>query len=447
MSKSRGLVFLYIAITTIALVLCAIWNGFPLLYADTSTYLHSGWALETPFDRPIMYGLFIRLASLNFHSIWMVIILQAFLFVIETYWLYKNLLDKEPGGYFYGSICLLGILTPLSWTVSQLMPDIFMAILVLALLNMLWEKSRSMKYLHYLIFLVAVASHLSHISFALGLLVLLFFVGLISSPLKALGFKNRVLLHAFLLVVLALSTMGKALSSSKHVFLAGAMAERGVLQEFLKDKCPNASFELCAYIEDIPDVGWQFVWEEDSPLYKIGGWKESKEELTSIIEQSLVEPKYLGLQISSTFRSFLRQMYTFDIGDGNGRFDDQSLLAKRLLAYFPDVTVAFHQSKQNTTGIENLGDYIVLHNWVIGLSTVILVYFIIFSRSFKPRLRLLLLIFLTALCYNAFLSAAFANVIDRLGSKMIFFIPFALVFMESPWRSKKKLHPIEDVAH
>jgi hypothetical protein len=46
-------------------MLAAFYNGYPLLYSDTSTYLASGFELQTPVDRPITNGIFLRIFSLN----------------------------------------------------------------------------------------------------------------------------------------------------------------------------------------------------------------------------------------------------------------------------------------------------------------------------------------------------------------------------------------------
>ena len=63
--KDKIPVSLLLLLGTILLSWAAFYNGFPLIYSDTSTYLESGFVLETPLDRPITYGLLMRLFSLN----------------------------------------------------------------------------------------------------------------------------------------------------------------------------------------------------------------------------------------------------------------------------------------------------------------------------------------------------------------------------------------------
>ena len=97
------------------------------------------------------------------------------------------------------------------------------------------------------------------------------------------------------------------------------------------------------------------------------------------------------------------------------------------------------RSKQNTVGIEDLPLYVKLHNWVIAFSVLLLFYNLFFKRHSTVQQNLLVLVFLVAILINAFLAAAFANVIDRLGSKMIFFVPLALVYLGQR-KSIKKGH-------
>ena len=59
----KFLIFVFLG--ALCLMLDAFCNGFPIVYSDTSTYIASGLELETPFDRPITYGLFLRFFSLN----------------------------------------------------------------------------------------------------------------------------------------------------------------------------------------------------------------------------------------------------------------------------------------------------------------------------------------------------------------------------------------------
>jgi len=67
---------LWLLLGSLVLLYGGLYNGFPLVTYDTGTYLGSGMSGVVPDDRPITYGLFTRLAGLNF-SLWFVIFFQC----------------------------------------------------------------------------------------------------------------------------------------------------------------------------------------------------------------------------------------------------------------------------------------------------------------------------------------------------------------------------------
>ena len=116
---------LFYIIGTCSLLIPAFYNGYPLVYSDTGSYMFGGMDLVLPKDRPIMYGLFIHFFSLNF-SLWMVICAQA-LIVFFVLWQVFKLAANSPVSkrFFILSMALLSWFTGLGWYTSQLMPDIF----------------------------------------------------------------------------------------------------------------------------------------------------------------------------------------------------------------------------------------------------------------------------------------------------------------------------------
>ena len=115
----------------------ALWNGFPLLFFDSGSYL------ARPFDgslspgRSMVYGLV--LASGSFANFWPVVIVQAALSV----WVIALVLRAHG---FAGRPLLLVTLTAvlaaatsLPWLAGQLMPDLFSGLAVLALYLLLFR--------------------------------------------------------------------------------------------------------------------------------------------------------------------------------------------------------------------------------------------------------------------------------------------------------------------
>ena len=78
-SRPRWLPTLFILLLgSLIAVSAGVYNGFPLVTSDSGTYINSAINYTVPADRPIVYGLFIRVTSLNF-SLWLVIFFQGLL--------------------------------------------------------------------------------------------------------------------------------------------------------------------------------------------------------------------------------------------------------------------------------------------------------------------------------------------------------------------------------
>lgn len=105
----------------------------------------------------------------------------------------------------------------------------------------------------------------------------------------------------------------------------GVMVEHGIVKTYLDDNCNSKKYELCRYKDSLPDRAYKFVWDENSPFYKIGGWKKSKSEFNKIIYETLTQPKYILLHIKESCKATLQQLILFGIGDGNGSFREGTL--------------------------------------------------------------------------------------------------------------------------
>lgn len=405
-------------------------NGFPIVYSDTSTYLASGFQLETPFDRPITYGLFLRVFSLNGLSTWLVVFAQATI-TSTLIFLTVKLLTGNKRFLKIGLITsvFLALFTGLSWTVSQLMPDIFTPIALLCIVMIFsGEFKRGKMVLLYVLFLLSVAMHISHI-LLYGLILIAAFI------VKRFFFsdifqtaRNSQIAILLALTIIAIVTMGSAISKSKHVFFMGAMVEHGILQQFLDDKCNTTDYKLCVYRNSLPEKAYQFVWDEDSPFYKIGGWKESKQEFNEIIFETLTTPKYIGLHIKESLKATFQQLVLFKIGDGNGSFPEGTQLHSRIHKYFPNELDQYANSRQNQSQLGFLDVFNSLFSAVIILSLIILVFLQIrFWNQFNGHFKLVLIVLLTGILLNAWDCGTFANAIDRLGCKMIWLIPFMAI--------------------
>jgi hypothetical protein len=110
----------------------ALWNGFPIVFADTGTYLTQAIHHYAGWDRPVFYSLFM----LPLHAtvtLWPVVVVQALLAAWVLKLVCRALLPTMSTLTFVSGVFILSICTWLPWLVSELMPDLFTPLLVLVL--------------------------------------------------------------------------------------------------------------------------------------------------------------------------------------------------------------------------------------------------------------------------------------------------------------------------
>lgn len=417
--------YLPLITSTITLSMVAIWNAFPLLYADTSTFLVSGFELETPFDRPISYGLLLRVFSLNGLFIWLMVFMQSFL----VSWLCLRLFQSSKNTVkwqWFGAMALTvtAVLSTVSWYTSLLTPDIFSAIGALALINVLMGKhSKRMLVLLYVVFFVSVTTHLGHVSYFIvfiGLLALVKLVGRLE-VIKAVRWEKLAVL--FGLTCLSILTMGSAMAKAKNGFFIAAMLENGVLKPYLDEACETTDYEICKYKEELPEKAWEFLWLEKSPFYQMGDWKGTREEFGEIISETLTTPKYILLHIQSSLKASVRQAVTFGVADRTGAFLEGTELNEHIHKYLPSSVSLFEYSRQYKDQLQGM-------NWLNRFFVLTTICFALMSlawvlrwKRLSPTFQLTLLLLLIALILNVWVSGTFGNAIPRLGGKMIWFLP------------------------
>lgn len=244
----------------LCLMSAAIWNGYPIVYSDTSSYLASGFHLETLVDRPITYGLFIRVCSFNGWSLWTIAIAQSMLLAYVLGSLLRGLGIANPWSrsFIIGGTALL---TGLPFLCGQIITDVFTPILVITLFLLLFIEGlpRRTRGLLFALFLLAFSMHMSHVS--ITVLLLLFSLLLKWLLPKALPNRKawRTIITLLLLSVMGTLMMGVSLAKSKYTFYAAHLAETGVLQRYLLEHCATEHNKLCDRLGSIPQSADAFL--------------------------------------------------------------------------------------------------------------------------------------------------------------------------------------------
>ncbi len=296
----------------------ALWNGYPIVFADTGTYLSQAMHRYLGWDRPVFYSFFIWPLHLALTT-WPVIVVQSGLTVLVLD-LTRRAFDLAAW-WLLALTVFLALATWLPWTVSELMPDLFTPLFVLSLSLLafsatrfrLWERLAITGLTAFMI-----ATQQSSVPLALALLIVII-------PLRWLAGRARVRLARFALLAPALAiaalvlvnTVGFgriSLSPYGNVFVLARVIYDGPGMTVLRRDCPDRGWRLCPYLDRFPPMADDFLWGESSPVMLAGGHKAVSADADAIIRAAIgAEP---GRLIAATWNNTIEQLTRFDSGDG-----------------------------------------------------------------------------------------------------------------------------------
>jgi len=427
-NKKELIILLSTVVGSMLLLLPAIYNGYPLVNSDDGTYMGSGFKMERPGDRPITYGLFLRAFSLDGFSMWIAVFAQA----AVLSWLLIKILQRACGEkqLMRNSIIMFVLLalTSASWTVSEILPDIWAAIslLCLALIIAGKEKLGTTAFL-YLVYFCSVATHMSNLMIFTGLLVVFFLFRRWFFEKPELRKLNLRILTLLVLTWCTFVTMSFSYSKSKHVFMMASMAEKGILKKYLDDNCRDKQYGICKYKDEMSYDPNVFIWDNNSPIYQQGGWDATKEEYASITNDILTEPKYAGMFLQQSIASSWRQLFVFHLAEGNFPFPEGTHVYSGIKEHVPNDTTIYRNAWQHEANIvERLSAMNNINYFLTALGLLVLIFSLLFSRKYLgTATKLFIFLFITAFIINIWDCATFAQVNARYGSRMVWLIPLA----------------------
>ncbi|MBL7816904.1 MAG: hypothetical protein JNL70_17915 [Saprospiraceae bacterium] len=429
----------------LALLVAGLWNGFPFLYPDDGTYLHSGFMPEMPLDRPITYGLFIYVTSLGGWSLWLTIFAQA----LMTGWVIRMVLKSffTTQNTDYQFIVMVGALilsSSISFLSSQLMPDFATPILLLSQLVLLADTPLSKQERRglFALFFLTTAMHISHLAYNILLIAVYFALYAIAKQrFPFLKFKTITTLLG--LTVLSYGTMSVPMAKSGHAFRIGAMAHKGILDKVLAAKCGEKNWQLCAYRDSMPHSLEDFLWSANSPLHKIG-LVESKKELNDIFWTSLTTPDLLKLHFDASLKATAAQLGYFGVGEGNAPFLKGSNAFDALEKECPNATPQYLNSRQaHDQLVVFFNSFTHFQKKCVILLLIgcfiLLLYKPFWSKS-NQKMRFFLLFIFLGLWLNIWLNATLVYPTNRYGAKMIWLVHLAFFMLLLFFYDKKRTY-------
>ncbi len=430
--------FLYMAFMSLVLLWPAFYNRYPLVFSDTGTYLLSAFTLDVPFDRPLGYGYFIRLFSFG-QSLWPVVYVQAFCTVFLLWKMCVLLFSgykKHPYTFHAISVVFLAVLSPLPWMVSQMMPDLFPALVfLLAVVFVFAEQSRFARFLLAVTLVFFLITHTANFLLLMGLCIgmgiFLFAVHAFRKDRKL--FLRRVMalfcLGFFAPVFFMASNyhqgFGPVISPSSYAFMMSRMNDAGVLDEYLDERCDDTDYVLCGYRGHLLR-GDAFLWDASSPL-NIGGWERLKAEFEGVLKEIFGSVHYATRFFGD---SVLRSVDLFvHVGiDDYHAYGSDGPVFPRIRDYLPGERESYESALQYRGELPGLAVFSGLYG---------VFFFIALAGLFFLGVRKELLPFEAALGYsaivflltNAVIMATLSGVYTRYQGRAAWLVPFlALLF-------------------
>ena len=420
----------------------ALWNGFPIVFHDTAGYAGSVLDMRLMPGRSFFYGLFLWLTSLGWWSFWGPVLAQS----CFTLWVIHLILrchDLPSGPLATAIFCGgLGISTSISWYTAQLMPDILVPLVALALwmLGFRWERlSRRERTGLTALALLGLLSHMSCMALAIGLAAVTLATWIIGRRQRwrlsgcSLSPIGVVAASLILMPLVHLGVMGTAtFTPGGPVFVFGSLVQNGIAQRWLRDHCPAPGIRLCGLQDRLPTTADEFLWAGDSPFREIGEWEGATAELSYLMKECF--KAYPGTIFRNAIQATARQTAMVATGDGMNEFygATRGVFAES----FPDAVKPFNASYQQQGRItRSLFDaFNRVHVPVAYISMAGLILAIAWGlQSRRHDLAGLASLTVLALLGNAFICGALSNPHHRYQSRILWLAPLVVVMVVVCW--------------
>ncbi len=432
---SRGKFLLLFLITTVSLMVVALYNGFPLVENDSAAYIEQAIYPHFTPERTPFYGMFMGISSLH-SSLWFTIMVQCsmlaylllkFIGRIRKFCSPSTDACTDEFNFYLVAVITIISFTCVSWVVNYLMPYMFGAVLLLATLLFISENKRAAQGIYLLFVFVAMLMHNSHFP----ILVLFSLILLVSALLKKqtlLRNKSAMLLGVCAMTWGAMCSMnaikkhGFTFSRGRDIMLTAKLAETGILDLYLNDNCGKKPLRICNCRANIPGNITEFLTSGEGPVYRMGGWDSNYVEYSTIVRDVFSTPKYLGMFAQKSVTGTLKQLVQIQAPDKPSPQGPNSETWSKTKKYFADELPSYGTSLQNNDALSGSSSNFVYYLFLICSSLWMLLYY---RRIMNKDIMLVYSYILLFLLVNAFVTASLSAVTYRFQYRVAWLLPAA----------------------
>jgi hypothetical protein len=437
----------------------AFYNGFPILYPDSMTYLDDGRLVARALFLhrfSAYYGMrsFIySLGILPFHwnvSAWPVVALQAILAAWVLWLTVRSIGPVRPQRMAPGYltlVVLLSIFTSLSWYASLVLPDILGPMLYLSIYLLVFAGNtlaRAERWSLYVLSWWAIASHATHLMLAAGLCALLATLALFArgNRRKRLQSIGPVALVVLIAALAQLALNGylyghPSLNGERPPFLAARIVSDGPGRWYLERHCGEVKWVLCDHLDRLSSDPDNFLWGDDGlwqNLSESEGKRLMQEEMPFVLATVRAYPREQFARSAANFWDQLRVFGLFDLGPSSWMLD-------QFQPVMPAARTSYLASRQARDALP-LEEFSSLQFWVVIVSLLIIAAFLpyLWRRRSSPLPGLAGVIF-AAVIANALVTGTLSMVEDRFQSRVVWLIPFLAGMLILDWLNRPRTLP------
>lgn len=457
-----------VLLAALALAWPAFYNGFPLLYPDSMTYLDDGRLVARALFLHHLSGYYgmrsfiYSLGILPFHwnvNLWPVIAFQSIL-VAWVLWLtirstvrstvrstIRSIRPQRTALYYLALIVLLSIFTSLSWYSSLVLPDILGPVLYLAIYLLVFAGgtlSRAERWALYVLSWWAVASHASHLMLAAGLCVLLTLVALFARGNRRMRFQSiaPVAIVVLLAAVAQLALNGylygrPSLNGERPPFLAARIVADGPGRWYLERHCGEVKWVICDHLDHLSNDPDNLLWGSDGLWQNLSdseGKRLMQEEMPFVLATVRAYPRRQLARSAANFWDQLRVFGLFDLGPSSWMLD-------QFQPVIPAARPSYLASRQARDAL-HLEAFSTLQWWAVMVSLLVIA--AMFPHLWRRRASslpgLALVIFVVVIA-NALVTGTLSMVEDRLQSRVVWLIPFLAGILILDWMNRPRALP------
>jgi hypothetical protein len=430
----------------------AFYNGFPLLYPDSMTYIGDGRVVARALflhqfsDYYGVRSFFYSLGILPLHwniTLWPVVALQCLMGAWVIWLVARSQAPRHTVAHYLILVLFLSLLSSASWYACFIMPDILGPLLYLSIYLLVFARetlSRAERLALYLIAIWGITSHATHLLLAAGLWTLLALFAAfkrkpILSCLRALG-----KVAAILAVAAAAQMMlhgylyGKpSLNGERPPYLMARIIADGPGRWYLQQHCQQLQWAVCNHLSQLSDDPDEFLWGANG-VYQSSSDEErahiDQEEMPLVLATVRAYPRQQLSRSAANFREqFLNfGLYGFDSNDWMlGQFDE--VLPKARSSYLRS------QQARDALPLDLLTD---IQWWtIVGSLAAIATLLPFLWRRHSPRLAGLSFVVVSMIIANAWVTGALSVVDDRYGCRVIWMIPLLAGIFFLDWLQQR----------